>query len=216
MSSWTSRVLKTSKTVVCGLLILTVLWFLYRIARRMITKALGAKPAAITAPEFAPTDAVTFAPKPFSVTSVDSDKTIDAILSGHFGPCVVMFYADWCTHCKNMMDAYEGAASLSRVPFVKVQGQQAPVSSQKHGVTGYPTLFGVSAIPGPPRRFASMRTKESLLEFANALAPMQAHGAAPLAPLAPSAAIAHATVQADAAGPTGQIAGIPPSVTLTE
>jgi len=224
MSSWTSRILKTSKTFIFGLLVLTVVWFLYRFFTRMMSKAFGSKPLSAQAPvvEFASSDLVNYVPKPFSVTNIDSDKSIDAILSGQFGPSVVMFYADWCTHCKNMTDAFESAAALSRVPFVRIQGQLAPVSSQKYGVTGYPTIFGLSSLPGPPRRFASMRTKEGLLEFAHALSPQDGapgHGApghvvpvpqvAPQAPVAPMAGPLVAT-----SGPS--VAAIPPSVTLTE
>ena len=235
MSTWTSRILKTSKTFIFGLIVLTVVWFLYRFVTRMISKAFGSKPASLQAPatDFSAGDAISYVPKPFSVTNVDSDKSIDAILSGQFGPTIVMFYADWCTHCKNMTDAFESAAVLSRVPFVRIQGQLAPVSSQKFGVTGYPTIFGISSIPSPPRRFASMRTKESLLEFANAMSPgLAAAGgqgaggqgaggqpfigtAGPVATGGPAhadaAPVQHAPVQT---GPT--VATIPPSVTLTE
>lgn len=222
MSSLTSRILKTSKSIVFGLIVLTIVWFLYRFASRMLSKAMKSGPAKLPSAEFATTDVVMFEPKPFAVTSLESDKTVDALLSGQFGPVVLMFYADWCTHCKTMMDAYEAAAALSRVPFVKVQGQLAPVSAQKHAVTGYPTIFGISFLPGPPRRFASMRTKEGLLEFANALGGPATEGpaapaamqpvatAVPVGPLAPAAGLVAAPL-----APVAPVM-IPPTVTLTD
>ena len=217
MSSWTSRILKTSKTIIYGLLVLTVFWFLYRFVARMISKAMGPKtPETATLADFTQTDTVNYVPKPFSASNVDSDKTIDAILNGQFGPTVVMFYADWCTHCKNMTDAFESAAALSRVPFVRIQGQLAPVSSQKHGVTGYPTIFGISSIPGPAKRFAAMRTKEGLLEFASALSPQ---AFASVQPVASVQTVAHAVATSvPTATPSGApvVATIPPSVTLSE
>jgi thiol-disulfide isomerase/thioredoxin len=138
--------------------------------------------------EFLASDAVNFVPKTGSVIDVASDKTVDALLSGAFGPCVVVFVAEWCVHCKNMNDAFETAAKSARVPFVRVQGPKVPVSGQKYAVAGYPTIFGIANVGGPPRRYASLRTVEGLGEFASGLAPLAlaAAVAAPAAPAAPA------------------------------
>jgi thiol-disulfide isomerase/thioredoxin len=80
-----------------------------------------------------------------------------------------MVYATWCTHCQAMEPAFEAAAKMSNVPFVKVQGSHAPVTALKYAVTGYPTIFGVARIGGGPRRFAGMRTAEAFADFAKAI-----------------------------------------------
>lgn len=206
MPSWTSQILKTTKKVITGLLVLTVVWFLMRFINRMISKAMGKKTVPTAQTDFKADDIVKFSPTLGLVNVVDSDKTVDAIIKGQFGPAVVMYHAEWCTHCKNMSDAFESAASLSRVPFVKVQGQNAPVTSQLYGITGYPTILGIMSTGGVPRRFAAMRTKEALLEFAMALVPgtvasqvLTAPTAVPAVPTVPTS-------------PTGPIAAVAQTV----
>ena len=167
MSAWTS-VLKTSKKAVFGLMVLVALWWAYRIVVRLVFKN-GSKPEKV--PEFAPTDLVNGAFKPVvgAITDIDSDRTTDAVLSGAYGPCVVMFYADWCHHCRNMEAAYAAAAAAASIPFLRVEGSKTPVCNRKHAVGGYPTILGVANMPGLPRRFNAVRSVESLLEFALAL-----------------------------------------------
>jgi thiol-disulfide isomerase/thioredoxin len=94
--------------------------------------------------------------------------TVTFILEGGFGSAVVMVYADWCVHCRNMMPAFEAAAAKSNVPFVRIQGQTAPVTSSKHKVFGYPTVLGVKS-NGEVVRFNESRTEENLLKFASEL-----------------------------------------------
>jgi len=116
--------------------------------------------------DFAPHDTIDFSPTLGAVTDIESDKTVDAILTGNFGPAVVVFVADWCGHCKNIAAAYEAAASQSDIPFVRIKGEFAPVSSSKFGIAGYPTVLGFASVGGPPRRFASQRTPDALVQFA--------------------------------------------------
>lgn len=187
----------------------------------MLKKTAG--PAAAT--DFAATDSVNFVPKAGAVIDVVSDKTTDALLSGAFGPCVVVFVAEWCVHCKNMNDAFEAAAKVASVPFVRVQGPKVPVSGQKYAVAGYPTIFGVANVGGPPRRYASLRTVEGLSEFASGLAPAAAAAslamptaAAPLAPMVLGVPMAPAAPTAAAVAPTAPTAPatavMPPAAVL--
>lgn len=156
--------------------------------------------------EFASSDVVNFVPKLGTVIDVSSDKTTDALLSGTFGPCVVVFVAEWCVHCKNMNDAFETAAKTSSVPFVRVQGPKVPVSGQKYAVAGYPTIFGVANVGGPPRRYASLRTVEGLSEFASGLAPAAPVAAPVVAAAEPAATVPEPTV------PTASLPVEPPVV----
>lgn len=221
MANWTSLVLRVSKTVVLGLLVLVTSWFLYRLSTRALKSVLGApQPQEAAAPsasaDFDTSDQVQYSPAPGSVVEVTSDRTVDAILSGAFGPHVVLVYADWCTHCRNMTDAYEAAAKMSKVPFVKIQGAKAIVTGRKHMVAGYPTVFGVANVGGPPRRYASARTPEAFVEFATALAPSLA--AAPVVAALPEPVVAApevvTVVPEDLT--TAQVAMVAPSVELLE
>ena len=193
----------------------------------MLKSAMKPQAAGTGAPattEFSPTDLVNYQPKLGSVVELESDRTVDAILSNTFGPAVVMVYAPWCTHCHTMDEAFTKAAGLSHgVPFFKVQGVKCPVSSNKYGVTGYPTVFGTANVGGPPRRFMSARTPELLAEFAVGL-----KGSLPLAaaaqvtgssgtelagPVVSVATDASASI-ANSAGEASAIKFVPPTVEL--
>lgn len=150
---------------------------MYRMVSRVtksLMSALSAPDAAAQALQqgpidFADSDIVHYTAKPGHVTDLESDRTLDALLSGQLGPAVVLVYADWCGHCKNMMDAYEMAAKQANVPFVRIQGAKCPVSARKYQVLGYPTIFGVATIGGPLRKFGSARTIDNFVNFGNGL-----------------------------------------------
>ena len=198
MVRWTSAILRTSKTIVLGLLVLVTVWFMYRMVSRLTRSLLGSfgstnKQAEGGPIDFAESDVVSWVPKPGSVHDLQSDRTLDAILAGAFGPAVVMVYAEWCSHCKNMMDAYEGAAKISKVPFVRIQGSDCPISARKHQVLGYPTVFGVPTVGGL-RKFGSARTIENLSQFAMALGPAEPFVEAPTVPVAAVPAVTIETI----------------------
>lgn len=162
-----STMLKSGTVILVAAFVLLTMWGLSYYLYKFYKKT----DAPIKSASFAAEDVVRAAPLvPGTIVDVSSDKTVDAILSGQFGPCVVMIYAEWCVHCKNMMPAFESAAKSSSVPFVRVTGPQTPVSCTKYAVAGYPTIFGVGTVLGSPRRFAGQRTPDSLHEFAKALA----------------------------------------------
>lgn len=196
MARWTSTLLKLAKKTVLSMIVITFLWLLYRVASRAVSYVLApkAEPQAPAQASFAEADAVKFVPTTGSVTELESDRSVDAILSGAFGPAVVLFYATWCNHCVNMEAAYAAAAQAAKIPFVRIQGGKAPVSSQKYAVTGYPTVLGVANVGGLPRRFAAARTPEAFAEFAESLKPSVAAPAAVPAPApvaAPAAPVAY-------------------------
>lgn len=215
MPSWTSTIIRGSKTFLLGVLVVVVLYFIYKFTVRTVRGLLSGpsaeKAAAGAEPQFAETDVVRFDAKVGEVTEITSDRTADAILSGVFGPAVVLVYADWCTHCRNMTDAYAAAAKASGVPFVKIQGSLAPVTGRKHAVAGYPTVFGVaSAGPGVPRRYQGLRTAEAFLEFARGLAPAARALAAPAEAPQVLPAPTEVAVQPSAEAP--MIATVPPQI----
>ena len=210
-SSFVVRVFKGLKTTAMALILVLALWLAYSFGLKY-TKGFfktEEKPAEVKS--FSLEDSVSFSPQLGLVNEISSDKTVDAILSGSMGPAVLMFHADWCGHCKNMEPAYAAAAKDSSVPFVKVNGSSAPVSSNKYAVTGYPTVFGISAL-GLLNRYSNARTAEAMLEFTRLLVPTKseplaqpmAHPIAqpvpfaqpaPAQPVQPMAQTVHSTAQ---------------------
>lgn len=177
-------VVKGLKTTVMGLILLLTLWLVYVFGSRALKRYFKTDEK-VEPKAFANEDAVAYGPRLSQVNEVKSDKTVDALLSGSLGPAVVLFGAEWCGHCKNMEPAYEAAAKQSHVPFIRVDGASVPVSSNKFAVTGYPTVFGVSAL-GLLSRYGNARTVEGLLEFAGTLVPLQ-KAVVPGAAVGPSA-----------------------------
>lgn len=170
-----STVLKGLKTVVVGFVVLLMLWMAYSFGSKALSKYFKSE-VPIEAPKtFELTDSVSYVPQLGLVNEINSDKTVDAILSGSLGPAVVLFHAEWCGHCKNMEFAYSAAAKTSTVPFVKVNGPSAPVSSSKYGVSGYPTMFGVSSL-GLLNKYTNARTTEAFLQFTKLLVPEAKEG----------------------------------------
>ena len=165
MSSFTTTALKMAKFIVMSLMVTLVLWVVYKNTVRYLTKGVVAAEIG-----FLQSDNLRAAPfAAGTLTEITSDRTLDAILAGNYGPAVIMVYADWCIHCKNMTEAFENASKTARVPFIKVQGSLAPVTCKTHAVAGYPTVFGVGDQRGPPRRFGGHRTTEALLDFSKSL-----------------------------------------------
>lgn len=156
----------------------------YIVGKRFITNKLaGNVPVHGTPASFDSRDVVQFMPVPSKVMDTTSDMTVNAVLDGGFGPAVVMIYAEWCVHCKTMMPAYEAAAAKANIPFVRVQGQSAPVASQKHKVFGYPTVLGVNAA-GNVARFSEERSETKLLDFAGLMAGLRPEAIPAVLPIA--------------------------------
>lgn len=162
-----TTILASAKKLLLYLLAFSVLYVAFNYARRIYKSYFADQKPAVPL-VFADADVVTFSPSLGSVLEVTSDKTMDALLSGQFGPCVVMVYAEWCSHCKNMEAAYAEAAAKSQVPFIKVPGAKAPVSGAKYTITGYPTVFGINTLKSLSR-YSGTRTADALLEFSRNL-----------------------------------------------
>ena len=128
------------------------------------------KKPALDAVVFSEDDVSSFTPTPGQVTDVQSDRTTYDLLQGKYGAVIVLLYADWCVHCKNMIKAFEDAAAVSSVPFVKVEGQY-PRQTMKHfKANGFPTIYGVNT-EGRVFPFVTFRTKDEFLKFAEKLKP---------------------------------------------
>jgi len=153
------NVVKGLKTTIMALVLLIGLWVLYVVGTKAYKKYFGEPKQDAPKASFATEDVVSFVPKLGQVNEVKSDRTADALLSGTLGPAIVLFRAEWCAHCRNMEPSFQAAAKTSSVPFVRVDGASAPVTSQKFAVTGYPTIFGISSL-GLLSRYGNARTTE--------------------------------------------------------
>lgn len=207
MSKWVSRIFKYLRQTFIGLLVLTVAYYGSRYAVQRIKKLLApASPSAHQQPElsFSDKDSIQFRPVANGVTDLNSDKTTEAVLRGVFGPVVVMIYAEWCVHCKNMMAAFEEAAKQAKTPFVRAQGQFVPVAARRHNVSGYPTVLGVAS-DGTVARFNDERTVSKLLAFSNGLR-AEVPTPDPSKIMEPAAPLAAAPPLAAAAPPSAAVA----------
>lgn len=103
---------------------------------------------------------------PSNVIELQNADEADAFLSQ--GPGILMAYAPWCGHCKNMMPAFDAASTQTSVKFARLEGSKAPAFMQKHGVRGFPTLITVSR-GNELGRHSGGRDVGSLLGAANVL-----------------------------------------------
>ena len=191
MAKLTTKIFDVLRQIVLGSIIVLFVYTLYKFVSKKVRSL--TIPNSVQELTFLETDVIEFSQKANrEPQDIKSDKTCDALMSGKLGPVVIMFYAPWCIHCKNMIPAFEEAAKLSNVPFVMIEGQHAPLSSKKYQIQGYPTIFGVK--PGaPPERFAEQRTTSNLLLFASKTSPVVAYEEAQVAV---AQAVAQAAVQA--------------------
>ncbi len=73
---------------------------------------------------------------------------------------VLAFVMNGCPHCENMRDAYNTAASNSKVPMHSMEVKGAGDLPEKLGIQGFPSIVKISNYNGN-------RTAESLHAFAN-------------------------------------------------
>lgn len=111
---------------------------------------------------------------------IDEAGALSWLGGGHHAgqAAVLMVYAPWCGACKATKPGYDAAAAVTAATkaanparFLMVDGMKARGLMSKHGVTAFPTIFGIRA-DGRVVRFpaGTARGKEQLLAFAAKLA----------------------------------------------
>jgi protein disulfide-isomerase-like protein len=78
---------------------------------------------------------------------------------------MVLFYAPWCGHCKNVMGDWKKlqARAPSHVNVTKVNCDEKPEMAEKHDVKGFPTIILFKG--GKKVYFEGPRKLENFLEF---------------------------------------------------
>ena len=76
-------------------------------------------------------------------TTRTSDENFDQDVLKADGPVLVDFWAEWCGPCKMISPALEEIASEmgGRVTVAKMNIDENPMTPQKYGVRGIPTLM---------------------------------------------------------------------------
>ncbi|HKC39363.1 MAG TPA: thioredoxin TrxC [Gemmatimonadales bacterium] len=72
-----------------------------------------------------------------------SDATFDKVTTGTAVPVVVDFYADWCGPCKIMAPLLDDVAHrrAGELLVVKLDTDRNPLTGQRFGIRGIPTLI---------------------------------------------------------------------------
>lgn len=85
----------------------------------------------------------------------------------------VLYYADWCPHCKHVVPEFDKLAPNGSVVVggqnVKVSKYEASKDKDKHkaaGISGYPTIRFID-VDGTTTEYKGTRTAEEFLKFLN-------------------------------------------------
>ena len=88
---------------------------------------------------------------------------------------LVLFYVDWCPHCKNFKPTWEKATKKlnnttingNKVRLESVNCEEDPETGKKYDVEGYPTIMAMTS--GGPQEFNGDRSLSGIKEYLNNL-----------------------------------------------
>lgn len=55
-------------------------------------------------------------------------------------PCMALFYAPWCGHCKSLMPTWDQLSAQHGEHMTKVNCDENRDMAEKHGIAGFPTI----------------------------------------------------------------------------
>ena len=96
-----------------------------------------------------------------AVEDPDDNRVMDMINGKTDG--VVMFYADWCSHCQKMKPTFKETAEEAPLPCLLANGDKCPESTENLRIEGYPAVFKI--VGGKVTPYTGDRSKESLDAF---------------------------------------------------
>lgn len=91
---------------------------------------------------------------------------------------VLLIYANWCGHCRDMMKAFEDAAkatheksktAVNKVMFVRAEAGKVPRLANAPGIAGFPTIIGIFQ-NGKEFPYNGPRDVSSFMKFADLIA----------------------------------------------
>ena len=85
----------------------------------------------------------------------------------HQKPCMIVVYANWCGHCKNLKPEWNSMVENSRAHVVAVDSDKQPDVATQLGAQGYPTILGMKN--GQTIPYEGDRKKDDLSAFAHRL-----------------------------------------------
>jgi thiol-disulfide isomerase/thioredoxin len=85
------------------------------------------------------------------------DSKADAITDD----TVLIFYADWCGHCKKSMKDFKDAVSQGNGKIVLINSDEEPDLVKKYGIKGYPTIMKAGG-----KKHTGTRSAEDIISFA--------------------------------------------------
>ena len=98
------------------------------------------------------------------------DKNFDDLVLKSNKTTLVDFYADWCRHCKNLMNTISGIADqfaeIEEIQIMKVNGDKnGKKLSKRYKIQGYPTLLLFSPNHTDPITYEGIRDQTSISNF---------------------------------------------------
>jgi len=87
----------------------------------------------------------------------------------HDKPCIIVIYANWCGHCKNLKPHWNKMAQSPThgAHVVAVDSDEQPEVAKQLGAQGYPTILGMKNGQTVPHQGG--RTAEDLSDFISQL-----------------------------------------------
>jgi thiol-disulfide isomerase/thioredoxin len=86
-------------------------------------------------------------------------------------PCCILFYADWCGHCKNFMPTWESLTKTlpsNKINMIKISCvEKEKQCNTIDDIKGYPTIIYVDIQLKKKIIFSGQRTADSIIEFIN-------------------------------------------------
>ena len=108
-------------------------------------------------------------PSPY-VKDATSDAEAQSFITGDGTVKIILLHAQWCGHCRNMMNSFVSAAASSdkSITWHRVDANVSPSLVRRDDVKGFPTVFGVMA-SGQLKLHVGGRDEASLTAFAKSL-----------------------------------------------
>jgi len=105
-----------------------------------------------------------WAPPPSAVVQLTADNFTKFVKNEKLS--LVMWYAPWCKHCKQVMPEYEGAAAELKewgIPLIKVDGTREKELADQYGIGGWP-MFKMFR-KGRVYEYNGPREKQNIIDF---------------------------------------------------